>query len=334
MEYKQIMDDLSKKIYYPIYILSGEEPYYIDKIADYIAENVLTEEEQSFNQTIVYGKDSDVHNISQLARKFPMMSNYQVIIVKEAQDLKNIEDFEHYAQNPMKSTILVLCYKYKKYPKTSNFAKHVKKCGVIFDSEAIRDYKVGEWIREYVKNKKYSIDETTSEMLAQYLGTSLHKLVNELQKLMIILPAGSTITKADIERNIGISKDYNTFELTDAFSEKNSLKVQRIMQAFAANPKENPPSKVIPILFSYFKTLLLLHFIPNKTNEIIAETLKISNSNFIIQKYLRASKNYSPQKLVQIISLLREFDLKTKGVNSGSTSEGDMMRELAFKILH
>jgi DNA polymerase-3 subunit delta len=334
MEYKQIMDDLSKKIYYPIYLLSGEEPYYIDQIADYIADTVLTPDEQSFNQTIVYGKDSDVHTISQLARKFPMMSNYQVIIVKEAQDLKNIEEFEHYASNPMKSTILVICYKYKKYPKTTTFAKHVKKYGVIFDSEPLRDYQVSTWIQQYVKEKKYSINQDTSELLAQYLGTSLHKIVNELQKLMIILPIGSTIGKSDIERNIGISKDYNTFELQDAFGSRDNYKVQQIMKVFAANPKENPPSKIIPLLFTYFKNLLLIHFIPVKTNEAIVQHVKISNSSFIIKKYIDASKRYSPQKLVQIISLLREFDLKSKGVNSGNISEGDLLRELAFKILH
>lgn len=334
MEYKQIMDDLSKKIYYPIYILSGEEPYYIDEIADYIADNVLTEDEQSFNQTVVYGKDSDVHAISQLARKYPMMSNYQVIIIKEAQDLKDIEAFQHYAQNPMKTTILVICYKYKKVPKTGNFAKYVKKCGVVFESQPIPEYKLSEWIKTYVREKKYQIDDETSELLAQYLGSSLHKLVNELQKLMIILPAGSKITKQDVEKNIGISKEYNNLELTVAFGQKDVLKVQKILHAYAQNPKANPAIVTIAQLFSYFRKLLLLHFIPNKSNEIIAETLKISSNNFVIQQYIQAHKRYTPQKLVQIISLLREFDLKTKGVNSGSASEGDMMRELAFKMLH
>lgn len=334
MTYKEIIDTISKKIYHPIYLLSGEETYYIDEIADYIAQHVLTEEEKSFNQSVFYGKESDVTTIGQMARRFPMMSNYQVIIIKEAQELQKLEELQHYAQNPLKSTILVICYKYKKYPKTSTLAKLIKKHGVVYEAETVWDNKVGDWIREFVKEKKYTIDVPTSELIGEHLGNSLHKLANELQKLMIILPPGSTITKEDVEKNIGISKEYNLKELTDAFAAKDALKVQRILQAFAANPKDNPSIVTISSLFTFFKNVLLFHFVPQKTNEAIAETLKIANNYYSIKKYQDAARSYSAQKLVVIISLIREFDLKLKGVNSGSASEHDLLRELAFKILH
>lgn len=334
MEFKQLLEDISKQIYYPIYLLSGEEPYYIDLVADYIAEKVLTEDEQSFNQSIVYGKDTDVETVIQLSRRFPMMSNYQVIIVKEAQDLKKIEELHLYAENPLKSTILVICYKYKAFPKTTSFAKQVKKNGIIFDSPVIPEWKLGEWIRTFVKEKNYQIDADVSELLAEYLGSTLHKLVNELQKLMYLLPEGSKITKNDVEKNIGISKEYNVFELQRAFATKDSMKVQKILQSFASNPKEHPTEATLPVLYNFFKKVLLLYFIQDKSNESISTTLKISPTPFFIQQYVNAQKKYSAQKLVQIISLLREYDLKTKGVQVGADDRGDLMRELAFKILH
>lgn len=334
MDYQQILQDLDKKIYYPIYLLSGEEPYYIDKIADKIAECVLSEEEQAFNQTIIYGKDTDVQTVSQLAKRFPMMSSYQVVIVKEAQDLKKIEDLHFYAENPLKSTILVLCYKYKKFPGTTKLAKLAKKNGVVFDAAALRDWDVSKWIRAYVKKHSYQIDDDTAALLADFLGNSMHKLANEIQKLMILLPKGSTITRKDIERNIGISNEYNNLELTKAFGTKDVLKVQRILQSFAANPKAHPMPPTISALFNYFSKLLILYFLPSKTNEAVAEAIKISPSNFIVQQYLNAQKRYSATKLVEIIALLRQYDMMSKGVDVGNTSQGDLMRELAFKILH
>lgn len=334
MEYKQIIDDLSKRIYYPIYILSGEEPYYIDLISDYIADNVLTEEEQSFNQTVVYGKESDVHAISQMAKRYPMMSNYQVIIVKEAQDLKNIEEFHYYAENPLKSTVLVICYKYKKFPQTNAFAKLVKKHGVVFDSPTLPEYKISEWIRNYVRERKYQIDDETAELLSEYLGNSLHKLVNELQKLMIVIPTGGKITKLDVQKNIGISNEYNILELIKAFGNKDVVKVQKILHSFAANPKANPLPPTFAAIHNFFRKLLLLYFVQNKSPESVSEAIQISPQNFVVQQYLQAQKRYSAEKLVQIMSLLREYDLKAKGVNVGVVNDGDLLKELAFKILH
>ncbi len=334
MSHTQIIKDIDNKIFHPIYLLSGEEPYYIDMVSNYIADNVLTEDEKGFNQTIVYGKDSEVQNIIQMAKRFPMMSNYQVIIIKEAQELKKIEELHYYAENPLASTILVICYKYKSFSKNLKLAKLVKTKGVIFDSPKIKDWHVDGWITDYVKSKGYKISGETSVLLSEYLGSSLHKIVNELDKLMFIVPKGKTITNDDVERNIGISKEYNIFELENAFATRDVEKVNRILQSFAANPKSNPSVVTISQLYGYFKKLLLLYFVPSGSNEAIVATLKISPQPFIIQKYKNAQKNYSAKKLVQIISLIRSYDLKLKGVDSASVSEGELMRELAFKILH
>lgn len=334
MAHKQIIEDISKKIISPIYLLSGEEPYYIDLISDYIAENILTEEEQSFNQTVIYGKDSEVGQVIQLAKRYPMMSNYQVVIIKEAQDLKKIEDLHIYAENPLKSTVLVICYKYKTFSKTTAFYKLAKKHGVVFESVGVKDYQIADWIKAYVRDHKYQIDDASAFLLGQYLGAKLHTVVNELQKLMIILPPGSKITKDDIEKNIGISKEYNVYELTNAFSKKDTLKVYSILQSFAANPKANPMPLTINQLYTHFKKILLLYFVNPKTNENIAQVLKIAPTDYAIRQYTDAQKYYSAAKLVQIISLIREYDLKTKGVESGNASDEDILRELAFKILH
>ncbi|MDA3883501.1 MAG: DNA polymerase III subunit delta [Bacteroidales bacterium] len=334
MDYKQITQEIDKKIFYPIYLLSGEEPYYIDLISDHIEERALTEEEKGFNQTIVYGKDSDVESIIQMAKRYPMMSNHQVIIIKEAQELKNVEHLHYYAQNPLPSTILVICYKYKKFPKTTKLAKLVQSKGLIFDSARIPNYKIDSWIVNFVKEKSYKIDTSTAILLGEHLGSQLHKIVNELSKLMSILPKNSIITKDNIEKNIGISKDYNVFELSNAFGEKNVLKVNRILNYFAVNSKDNRAPAIIASLYSYFQKILLLYFITDKSNTAISQTLGISPTPFIINQYKAAQKRYSAQKLTKIISILRIYDMKFKGVNASSSSQGDLLKEMAFKILH
>lgn len=334
MDYKQILKDIDNKIFHPIYLLSGEEPYYIDLLSDYIAEHALSEEEQSFNQTIVYGKDSEVQSIIQMAKRFPMMANHQVVIVKEAQDLKKIEDLHYYAENPLKSTILVVCYKYKSFPKNTKFYKLAKANGCVFDSPLIPEYKIHSWITEYVKSKSYKISDETAILLAEYLGTQLHKITNEISKLISLLPSGSTISNADIQKHIGISNEYNVFELEKAFGQKDVVKVNRILQSFASNPKANPSIVTITKLYGYFKKLLLLYFAGNSSDSEVSQMTGIPPIPFVIKQYKMAQRKYPAQKLVQIISLIREYDLKLKGVQSNSVDEGELMRELAFKILH
>lgn len=332
ISFENLMADLKNRIYYPVYLLHGEESYFIDAISDFIEQNVLSELEKEFNQTIVYGKDSNVFTLMSYAKRFPMMANYQVLIVKEAQDLDNLEAFQAYLENPLTSTILVLCYKYGKVDKRKVFYKSVEKVGIAFESARFYDNKIPEWINDYLRQRKYSITPKASAMLTEFLGTDLGKIVNEIQKLLINIPAGSEITEEYVERNIGISKDYNVFELQKALSKKEVLKANRIIRYFAANPRENPLVKVIPMLSAHFSKILLYHVLPDKSANAVASALGIKP--FFVADYQQAARSYPISKTVAIIALLREYDLRAKGVDNGSAGDGELMRELIFRILH
>jgi len=332
--FDRVLGDLKNQIYSPIYLLHGEESYFIDVISDYIEQNVLSNLEKEFNQTICYGKDSDVPTLISYARRFPMMANYQVIIVKEAQDMEKIEDLIPYLENPLPSTLLVLCYKYGKLDKRKALFKAIEKTGVTFESPRLYDNKIPDWIHDYVKRRSYSITPKASALLNEFVGNDLSKIVNELEKLFINFPAGSEINEEYVEKNIGISKDYNVFELLKALGNKEVLKANRIIRYFAANPRENPLLKVIPILSSYFSKLLLYHSLPDKSRNNVAAALGVNP--FFVQDYQQAAKTFPPGKLFTVISLLREFDLKAKGVDSNApfASDGELMKELIFRILH
>ncbi len=333
MSYENILRDIKGKKYAPIYFLIGEEPFYIDKITDYIATNVLAEHERDFNQTIFYGKDADVATINDTARRFPMMAEHQVVIVKEAQSLKNIELLLNYAQNPLKSTILVVNYKGDKSKKTTALIKQIKNVGVVFESNKLRDYQVATWIKKYVTTKKMTIDDRSSLLLAEYLGTDLSKITNAIEKLLINADSSRKITADSIERNIGISKDYNIFELQNALGVKDIVKANRIVNYFAANEKNNPFIVTITRLNSYFSKILKFYFLKNKQNDqAVAKSLGVHP--FFVKDYRKASQLYPPKKLVVIIALLREYDLKAKGVSNVSTNNGELLKELIFKILH
>jgi len=330
--FEQIINDLKNQIYYPFYLLHGEESYFIDAISDYIEHNVLSDLEKEFNQTIVYGKDSNVPTLISYAKRFPMMANYQVLIVKEAQDLDKIEEFLSYAENPLNSTLLVLCYKYGKLDKRKALYKAIEKNGIAFESPRLYDNKIPDWIHNYVRASNYSITPKAAVLLTEFLGTDLSKIVNELQKLFINIPSGTEITDDFVEKNIGISKDYNVFELQKALAKKEVVKANQIILYFASNPRENPLVKVIPILYSYFSKVLTYHYLPDKTRNNVASALSINP--FFVADYQQAAKTFPPGKLCQIISLLREYDLKAKGVENSSASDGDLMKELVFRILH
>lgn len=332
MTFEDILQNLKKKIYHPVYFLMGEESYFIDRITDYIAENVLTDAEKGFNQTVLYGKDTEPDTIITHARRFPMMANHQVIIVKEAQNIKKIEDLEPYVKNPLKSTILVINYKYKTIDKRKTFAKLVDKSGVLFEANRIYDNQLPAWISSYLAAQKYSIAPQASAMMAEYLGADLSKVSNELDKLIISLPENTQITPDHIERNIGISKEYNVFELQNALGERNVLKANRIINYFGANPSSNPITRVISSLYYYFEKLLQYHFMDDKSKNAVAAALKINP--FFVQGYVTAAKNYNIKKLVEIIAILREYDMKSKGMGDVSSSPGDLQREMLYKILH
>jgi DNA polymerase III subunit delta len=332
MTFDQITSDIKRKIYHPVYLLHGEEPYFIDAITSLIEESVLTESEKEFNQTVVYGRDTDTGSIIDMARRFPMMANYQVIIIKEAQDLDKIENLQPYMERPMTSTILVIAHKYKKIDQRKSFAKSVDKAGVIFESTKIYDNKVPGWINEQVAGNGYSIRPEACQLLAEYLGSDLGRISNELEKLVINLPQGSTIDNALIERNIGISKDYNIFELQNALGSKDIAKANRIINYFAANTKQNPMILVLTVLFGFFMKLMIYHQTENKSTNNIASVLSVKP--FFIKDYVQAAQNYPFRRLRTIIGLLREYDLRLKGINNGSTEESELLRELVYKILH
>ncbi len=332
ISYNQILRDLKNQIYYPVYFLFGEESYFIDAISDLIERTVLNEQEKEFNQTILYGKDASVPVIISYAKRFPMMANYQVLIVKEAQELEDIEDLQPYFENPLKSTILVICYKYGKLDRRKGLYKSVEKNGVTFESARLYDNKIPDWIHEYLHEKNCTISQKAAVLLTEYLGNDLSKVVNELNKLLINIPVGSEITEEYVEKNIGISKDYNVFELQKALVKKDVLKANQIIRYFAANPRENPLVKVIPILSSFFSRILTYHYLKDKTKNSIAAALSVNP--FFVSDYQQAAKTFSPGKVIRVISLLREYDLKAKGMDNISTPDGELMRELIFKILH
>lgn len=333
MTFESILLDLKNKKYSPIYFLMGEESYFIDKITDYIAHHVLSETEKDFNQTILYGKDVDIATVINSAKRFPMMSQYQVVIVKEAQNIRNIDDLIYYAQNPLKSTILVVNYKYKTLDKRKKLYKTLDKTCVLFDAKKLYDDKVPDWITKYLSMKKYQIQPTAALLLTEFLGTDLSKISKELDKLMLVLPDGEKMINSDhIEENIGISKDYNNFELQKALVKRDHLKVYRIVDHFAHNQKDNPLTVTLSILFMFFNKLVIYYFLPDKSKQAVAAALRINP--FFVQDYQYAAKIYPVKKSVEIISLLRKCDLQSKGVGNISTSPGDLLKELVYKILH
>ena len=331
--FEELMSDLKKRIFKPVYFLAGDEPYYIDQVTDFIEDKVLSDSEKAFNQVIIYGDDTNINSIIDTARRFPMMSSHQVVIVKEAQSLKKLEDLLFYIERPLLSTILVFNYKYKVIDKRTKLYKTLEMQGAYFESMRLRDYQVPPWIERYLMVKGIKIDPDASAMLTEFLGADLHKIVNELDKLLITLPAGKpVITTGLIERNIGISKDYNNFELQKAVGEKNIFKSNLIVRYFADNPKDNPINLTIASLFAYFSKLLTYHYLTDKSKNNVASVLKINP--FFVRDYEISSEKYNASKTVQIISLLRTYDLKSKGYGDLSSNPGDLLKELIFKILH
>ena len=306
VSYDEIISDLKKRIYKPVYFLAGEEPYYIDLITEFIEKNVLDESERSFNQLILYGDDTSVASIIEISRRFPMMSSHQVVIIREAQTLKKIEDLVVYVEKPLPSTILVINYKYKILDKRTRLYKVLNSQAVYFESSRLRDYQVPAWIDRYMMAKGIKSEPSVSAMLTEYLGTDLHKIANELEKLIITLPAEKPlITTALIEKNIGISKDYNNFELQKAVGERNILKANMIVHHFANNPKDNPITLTIASLFSYFSKLLTYHYLRDKSKNNVASALKINS--FFVKDYEAAASVYNVAKTVRVISLLRSM---------------------------
>lgn len=329
----QILRNLQNKNFAPVYLLMGEESYYIDLISDYIQHHVLDENQREFDQTVMYGKDTDITTIINTAKRFPMMSPYQVVIVKEAQNVKDLDKLQFYLNNVSKSTILVLCYKYGTVDGRKKWVNELKKTGVIYESKKLRDYEMSSWISQYAKSKQLVIDEKAMVMLTDFLGTDLNKVANELDKLCITMPVGSNrITPELIEKNIGISKDFNVFELQDALINRNVMKANQIIRYFADNKKSNPLQVILAQLFNFFSNLMIFHYLPSKTAEAAATEFKIHP--FIARNYLKAAQSFNAWKTMNIITYIRETDARSKGIDNVSADEGDLLKELIFKILH
>lgn len=333
VEVKQLVTDIKKGNTRPIYFLMGEEPYYIDKIAEFIEHNVLTEEEKGFNQTVIYGRDTSVDEIVGQAKRFPMMAEKTVVIVKEAQDLsRTIENLVSYATQPLESTVLVLCYKYKTLDKRKKLIKTITKSGVVFESKKLYENQVSDWIVGVLKGKNYQIEPKASQMLVAFLGTNLSKISNELDKLILVLPKETLITPKHIEENIGISKDYNVFELRKAIGKRDVLKCNQIIHYFSENPKSNPLVMTISLINSYFTQLLMYHGLKDKSKTNVARALRVNP--YFVEDYVQAGQQYPMRKVSQIIALLRDADLKSKGVGASHITDEDVLKELLFKILH
>lgn len=332
--YEEIVRDLKNRVYKPVYYLMGEETYYIDKISDYISDTVLTDEEKEFNLTVMYGGDVDVATIVNAAKRYPMMSEHQVVVVKEAQNVKGMEGLSFYLQKPLMSTILVICHKHGALDRRKKLAAEIEKIGVLFESKKLKEAQLPGFVASYLKRKSVDIEPKAAEMMAEFVGTDLSRMAGELEKLVITLPPGSRrVTPEQIERNIGVSKDYNNFELRNALVARDVLKANRIIKYFEENPKNNPIQTTLSVLFGFFSNLMLAYYALEKTEQGIAEQLGLK-STWQAREYMNAMRQYSGVKVMEIIGEIRYCDARSKGVDNVSLENGDLLRELIYKILH
>jgi DNA polymerase-3 subunit delta len=329
----QITIDIKAGNLKPIYFLMGEEPYYIDKLTEFIEQNALEEHERDFNQSILYGRDVTMEDVIGTAKRFPMMADRQVVVVREAQELsRTIDKLEAYAENPQQTTVLVFAYKYKTLDKRKKITKLLDKVGVVFESKKLYENQVGDWIKRVLSGQGYSIENKAVAMLVEFLGTDLSKINNELEKLKIILPKGHTFTPNDIEENIGFSKDFNNFELRKAIGEKNQVKAYQIIDYFSQNPKDNPLVVTTGLVFGFFSQLLQYHGLKDKSQANAAKVLKVNP--YFVKDYEVAFRNYPMKKVSAIVAALRTLDLKSKGVGAASTSQHDLLKELLITIFN
>ncbi|MCQ2193761.1 MAG: DNA polymerase III subunit delta [Paludibacteraceae bacterium] len=331
-DFQTILSDLKQKRYLPVYFLMGEESYYIDEISNYIQNNVLSEEEREFNQVIVYGDSTTTKEVITMARRYPMMSKYVVIIVKEAQNLSDLDLLSFYLQKPQTSTILCFCHKYKKVDSRKKFVKDLEKVGVLFESKKLYDNQVPPFIVNYLKEKGLNIDPKATQLLTDLLGTDLSKVVNELDKLCISKLPNNLVTADVVSENVGINKDFNNFELLSALVNKDVMKAYRIARYFEQNPKNNPLVLTITVLFNFFSNLMLYYYIPDKSPYNVAKELGVNV--YFAKDYQTAASKYNGWKTMEIISLLRIYDAKSKGVDSIGVSDGELLKELIYRILH
>ena len=336
MNLQEINSTISKiknKVYSPIYFLMGEETYYIDLISDILEKSILNANEKEFNQTVLYGKDSNVDEIISYCKRYPMMSEYQVIILKEAQDLsRTIEKFSEYMLNPSLSTVLIINYKYKTLDKRKKLFKNIQKFGIVLDCKKIYENKVSDWIVNQLKMEGYSINIKACQMLVDYLGNDLNKINNQLKKLRIICSNETDISPQNIHDHIGINKDYNIFELRNAIGTKNTIKALKISTYFTSNFKQYPIQMILSSLFNYFIQIFQYHSLNDKSDNNVSSKLGVNR--FFVKDYIQASRLFSMKKISAIISLIKDSDLKTKGLGGSNSNDKDILRQLIIEIMN
>ena len=334
--FDSIMTELREGKYRPVYYLMGDESYYIDQISDYIAEHALQPEERDFNQTVLFGSDVTASTVADAARRYPMMAERQVVIVKEAQHIKQTDALEKYMKQPSKSTVLVMCHKNGKIDgRKREYVKVIQQAGILFESVKMKDYQLPAFIEKYLKQREVSIDPKSTQLIAEAIGSDLSRLTSELEKVLIALPANDRrVTPQVVEDQIGVSKDFNGFELRDAIVNRNVFKANQIVNYFDKNPKAGSLYSFLPLLFSFFQNLMLAHYCPQKqSQEAVAGWLEL-RSPWAAKEYMTGIRNFTAMKTMQIISKLREIDAKSKGLDNPNTPPGDLMKELIFYILH
>ena len=334
MTYEDIAKDIKNGKFAPVYLLMGEEDYYIDRISDYIVEKALDENEKEFNLTIMYGLDTDMASVVNNAKRYPMMSEHQVVVVKEAQNLRSWEELSFYMQKPLTSTILVFCYKHGTLDRRKKIVAEIEKNGVVFESKKLKENLLPGFITAYMKRRKMEIDDTAAQLMAEFVGNDLNRLAGELDKLIITMPKDrNRITPVEIERNIGISKDYNNFELKNALITKDTLKANKIVKYFSDNPKSNPLQPTLALLFNYFSNLMVAYYAPERTENGVAAYLGLK-SPWLAKEYIAGMKAYTGVKVMNIITQIRLCDARSKGIGNVSLSPGGLLRELVYFILH
>jgi DNA polymerase III subunit delta len=335
MTYQDILKQMRSKDFKPLYFLHGDESYFIDAVVEYAEDNILSEAEQSFNQTILYGKEADHLTVVDAARRYPMMAERQVVILKEAQELRTLKDLQGYVENPTPSTVLIIAHKHKKLNFNTKLGKALKKHAVVLDAKKLYDNQIPDWIVDYLKRKKLRIRPDAANLLGEYLGTNLAKIANELNKLAINLPKDTEVTTKHIEENIGISKDYNVFELQKALGTGDVAKANRIVRYFAANPKKNPMPVVLASLYNYFSKVYMLHYLRKTPEKELLATIGLRSAWFL-REYRAAQRQYPLPRVTRVLRLLSEYDMKSKGVGYQSTGkpDGELLRELVWRILH
>lgn len=335
LTYDAIMHDLKAGNFAPIYVLMGDESYYIDKVSNYILEHALTPDQQAFDQTVVFGADVSAPQVADLAMQYPMMAPRKVIVVKEAQGMRSIEKLEKYAENPQPRTVLVVCYKNGTINRRTKFMAAVEKVGVVFESKKLKDWQLSGHVQKYLAAQQVTIDEKSASMIADSIGADLNRLYSELDKLLIAMPENDRrVTPEMVERNIGVSKDFNAFELRSAIVNRDVYKANQIIKYFDSNPKAGSVYALLPLLFSFFQNLMIAYYAPNRVDkQSVAEYLELK-SVWGVTDYMTGMRNYSGRKTLEILAKIRETDTKSKGLDNPNTSAGDLMKELIFFILH